>query len=495
MQYWDHIIHAALLGTDKRALPADGLPAGLEEATALIQQNTGIDKEEQFLQTVALAFNYRQCGIQPLHKEGITIAKAGTEEKQYAAALAIQTLKDILDTESQSLLHFWLQRCTDKQRIVVPDLVPVLLSVGVQQKKLQPLIMACCGKRGEWLSRFNNDWNYSTPATGEEVWQTGSPEQRKMVLQQVRQTNPAQAREWLQKTWAQEDAATKTDLLPLLHVNISEEDIPFLESLAGEKSKKVKEQALKLLKQIPSSAIIQQYQQALQQAVQLKKEKTMLGLSSQTVLSFQLPANIDESIFKTGIDKLSSDKAVTDEEYILYQLTQAVPPAFWETQLQQTPAQIIQSWQKDAAGKKLLPALVNAIVTHNSRTWAMAFMQNSEVFYIDIIPLLPVEQQELYSIKFIEQFAGHIIEFAINRNDEWSLALARAILRQTAKNTYHYNKSWFNKYIHCVPAAVVPELESYAPAEEHLKNQWKNNSEYIARLLQLKTQTIKSFNE
>src|SRR5581483_100631 len=110
MQYWDHIIHAALLGTDKRALPANDLPAGLEEATALIQQNPGIDKEEQFLQTVALAFNYRQCGIQPLHKEGVTIPKAGAEEKQYGSTLAMQTLKDILDTESQSLLHFWLQQ-------------------------------------------------------------------------------------------------------------------------------------------------------------------------------------------------------------------------------------------------------------------------------------------------------------------------------------------------------------------------------------------------
>lgn len=484
MQTWDQIINTALLGTDKRPLAAGELPAELAEAAVLIQQNT-TDKEEQFLQTAALVFNYRQCGVMPLQKGAVTIIKAASEEKQYCSALAVHTLKEILDSESNSLLQFWLQQCADKRRIVTPELVPVLLGIGTQQKKLQNLVVACCGKRGEWLSRFNPDWNFSTASTNEELWQTGSAEQRKMVLEQVRKDDPAMARHWVQQTWPQEDANSKIEFLLLLAINISAADIEFLESLSKEKSKKVKEIALWLLKQIPQSPLVQQYQQLLQRAVTVGPKG----------LQIQLPADIDENIFKTGIDKLSNNKEYTDAEFVVLQLMQSVPPSFWETQLQSTPDVIIRSWQKDATGKKLLPGLVQAVVAFRDQGWAMAFMQNSHVFYIDIIPLLPVKEQEFYSIKFIGQFADNIIEHAIKREDTWSIDLARAIFIYTSKSIYQYNRSFYSRYIQCIPVGIVTELEKCAPAEDHLKATWNNTSEYITTLINLKKQTIQSFND
>jgi len=484
MQIWDQIINTALLGTDKRPLAAGELPAELGQAATVIQNHT-TDKEEQFLQTAALVFNYRQCGVQPLRKEGVTIDKAAAEEKRYCPALAMHTLKDILDAESNSLLQFWLQQCSEKMRIVTPDLVPLLLDVGVQQKKLQNLVIACCGRRGEWLSRFNNEWNFSTASTNEELWQTGSPEQRKLVLEQLRKDDAAAARNWVQQTWLQEDVNMKIELLLLLAINIGSADIEFLESLAKEKSKKVKDIALWLLKQIPESPLVQQYQQVLQRAVTVGKKG----------LQVQLPADIDEAIFKTGIEKLSNNKEYTDDEFIVMQLMQAAPPSFWETQLQSTPDVIIRSWQKDVTGKKLLPALVQAVVAFKDQRWATAFMQNSHVFYIDIIPLLPIKEQEHYSIKFIAQFADNIIEHAIKREDTWSIDLTRAIFIHTAKSIYQYNRSFYSRYIHCIPVGIVTELDKCAPAEDHLKATWNNTSEYIIKLLNLKKQTIQSFND
>ncbi|OQP65951.1 hypothetical protein A3860_15285 [Niastella vici] len=484
MQTWDQIINTALLGTDKRPLAASDLPTELGEAAAVIQHHT-TDKEEQFLQTAALVFNYRQCGVQPLKKEGVTIDKAAAEEKQYCSVLAMHTLKDILDSESNSLLQFWLQQCNEKSRIVTPDLVPLLLDIGVQQKKLQNAVVACCGKRGEWLSRFNNEWNFSTASTNEELWQTGSPEQRKMVLEQLRKDDAAAARGWVQQTWQQEDVNMKIELLLLLAINIGSADIEFLESLAKEKSKKVKDIAWWLLKQIPEAPLVQQYQQVLQRSVTVGKKG----------LQVQLPADIDEAIFKTGIEKLSNNKEYTDEEFIVMQLMQAAPPSFWETQLQSTPDVIIKAWQKDVTGKKLLPALVQAVVAFKDQRWATAFMQNSHVFYIDIIPLLPVKEQEHYSIKFIAQFADNIIEHAIKREDTWSIDLARAIFIHTAKSIYQYNRSFYSRYIHCIPVGIVTELYKCAPAEDHLKATWNNTSEYITKLINLKKQTIQSFND
>ncbi|HUP10613.1 MAG TPA: DUF5691 domain-containing protein, partial [Niastella sp.] len=300
MQTWDQIINTALLGTDKRPPVANDLPEALSEAAALIQQST-TDKEEQFLQLASLAFNYRQCGTMPVKNESVTIEKAGAEEKQYCSRLAMQTLKDILDSESNSLLQFWLQHCSEKERIVAPEFVPLLMNVGIQQKKLQNLVVACCGNRGEWLSRFNPEWNFSMATTDEELWQTGSAEQRKTVLEQLRKTDADTARNWLIKTWPQEDAGTKIEFMLLLGINIGAADIEFLESLSREKSKKVKEIAIWLLKQIPESSVVKQYQQLLQQTASAGGKG----------INIQLPA-LDESIFKTGIDKLSNSKDYTD---------------------------------------------------------------------------------------------------------------------------------------------------------------------------------------
>jgi len=484
-----------MVGTDKKQISAAELPADLQEAATIIYANEAIDKEEKFLQITAVAFNYRQAGVMPLHKETVTLPQCAPEEKTYCNTSAMQVLKDIQSEESIPLLKFWLQQCNVKDQLVQPEFIPSLLAEGVQQKKLQTLIVACCGKRGEWLSSFNEAWNFSQNQTAEQRWQTGTPEQRRAILKDTRTSDPALAREWLQQTWPQEDANTKTAFLEIFAINISETDIIFLESLSAEKSKKVKEEAINLLKCIPASAIVQLYQQVLQLSVQLKKEKALFGLSSKMVLQFQLPPVFDESIFKTGIDKLSNNKEFTDDEFILIQLIQSVPPTFWEKQLAVDPKTIIEQFQKDDIGKKMMPALVIATTKFKDAQWAIHLMQHSSVFYIEIIPLLPLQQQEQYSNQFFEQFADSIIQYAVQRDTEWSTTLTKNIFRHLAKNPYNYTRSFFSQYIHLIPAPIVAELEKCTPPEEHLRTMWSNTSDYIIKLISLKIQTLKAFND
>ena len=495
MEFWNNIINTAMIGTDKKQISAAELPADLQEAAETIHTNEAIDKEEKFLQITAVAFNYRQAGVMSLHKETVTLPQCAPEEKTYCNTSAMQVLKDIQSEESIPLLKFWLQQCNAKDQLVQPEFIPSLLAEGVQQKKLQTLIEACCGKRGEWLSSFNETWNFSQNQTAEQRWQTGTPEQRRAILKDTRTSDPALAREWLQQTWPQEDANTKTAFLEIFAINISETDIIFLESLSAEKSKKVKEEATNLLKCIPASAIVQLYQQVLQLSVQLKKEKALFGLSSKMVLQFQLPPVFDESIFKTGIDKLSNNKEFTDDEFILIQLIQSVPPTFWEKQLAADPKTIIEQFQKDDIGKKMMPALVIATTKFKDAQWAIHLMQHSSVFYIEIIPLLPLQQQEHYSNQFFDQFADSIIQYAVQRDTEWSTTLTKNIFRHLAKNPYNYTRSFFSQYIHLIPAPIVAELEKCTPPEEHLRTMWSNTSDYIIKLISLKIQTLKAFND
>lgn len=483
-----------MIGTDKKNISSAELPASLLEPANIIFENGSSDKEEKFLQIASLLFNFRQSGIMPLKKEQVTIPIAAPEEKHYCNNKAQQVLKDILYEESIPLLKFWMQQCDGNDQIVHPDMAATLLEIATTQKSLQSLIAKCCGKRGEWLSQFNHAWNFSTTQSSEELWQTGTPEQRRTVLKEMRAIDPANARSWVQQVWPQEDAATRTSFLEILKDNVSHDDIAFLETISTDKSKKVKEAALDLLKQIPSSPIVLLYQQILEQAVYLKKEKALLGLSSKTTLHFNLPASIDEAVFKSGIEKLSNNKEFTDDAFIISQLIKSVPPSFWEKQLQLKPEEIIQTFQKDATGKKMIPSLVISIRQFRDNNWAIAMMEHSDVFYIDIIPLLPLQQQDIYSVKFFEQFPDQILQDATAREEEWNIELALLILRHTAKSPNQYNRSFYNQNIHLIPGKAALSLEKFTPTEDYFKNTWSNTSEYILKLLSLKAQTLQSFN-
>lgn len=233
--------------------------------------------------------------------------------------------------------------------------------------------------------------------------------------------------------------------------------------------------------------------QILKQAVSIRKEKLLLGLSSKTSLHFELPSSIDENIFKSEIEKLSSTKEFTDDEFIIYQLIQFTPLTFWEQQLLLSREDIINLFQKDDIKKKFIPALVIAVTQFKDIKWAIALIQYASTFYLDIIPLLPVQQQEYYSNKFFPGNEESIIRYALQRETEWSAELTKNIFKHTAKNHYSYNRSFYNQNIHLIPVQIVGELEKCTPAEEYPKAIWSNTSEYIIKLVTLKIKTIKAF--
>ncbi len=482
-----------MLGTEKKSSVPEPFNEDLNVAAAAISQNAGIDREERFLQTAALVLNYRQCGATAMQQQEVTLPVAEKEEKTYCSTTALQLLKDILQQESNSLLYLWLNRCNEKGLLVTPRLVPPLLQKAEQQKNLRELIVQCCGKRGEWLARFNPAWNFASTLNDEELWQTGTPEQRRQVLQRIKITDAVKAGEWLRQTWPQENAAGKLELLKAFAVNLTSQDVEWLESLLTEKSQRIKEEALNQLKQIPSSGIVQQYQQVLQQAVVLKKEKALLGLSSKLVLQIQLPAAVDETIFTSGIEKLSSQSKITDEQHILQQLISHVPPDFWEAHFNEPPTQVLQIFEKEKATAFYVPAIAAATANFKNKNWAALIADTGSAYYPELLPLLDAPLRDKYLLKHFEKEAAEAVTFLSGTQQEWSLDITRALLQYTAKNTYQYNRSFYKEHIHLLPTQIGGELQQFAPKEEYLLNLWNNISEYIHKLLYLKYQAGQVF--
>jgi hypothetical protein len=494
MQEWNNILQLAMLGTGKNNIDTIAIAdEAIQTAAQTITTNDTIDAEEKYLQLASVVYNYKQMGALPALQSEIVVNEADAEKLLICNAEQTQTLKDILSEENKPLLELWFSKCAEKKLIVEPILIPALFDIAKQSKKLQTNIVACCGKRGEWMMQYQTDWQFAKTDTDDALWQLGILEQRIQVLKNKRTIAPDEARALVVATWDTEDAATKMEFLKIMHININESDIAFLESLQNEKSKKVKEEALLLLKKIPESNVVQLFTTILSKSISLRKEKTMLGLSSKIILDIKLPTAYDESIFKYGIEKLSSSKEVSDNTFILQQLIRSVPPTFWENHLQISAPAIIEHLQNIEAYKIYAEALALATANFNDKQWAAAFQEHSKIFYLDIVPLLSNEQQEKYSIQYFEGNERSFIHYSTQQNVEWSNAFALKILTHTASMPYEYNKSFYANHTIFIPANIAQQLQLCTPKEEHSKHTWANQMDYIKKLLQLKAQTIKSF--
>lgn len=493
MQLWNDIVDTAMMGTDKKTLELSHAGPDFEVVSQAIKQADLPDKEEQFLQWAAFAFNYKQCGFKPLQKPELKMEVAEPEAKPYASAKAHSTLKDIIRFESNSLLNIWLSLCQKNQQLASPEFIPELLYIGAKQKQLREAVIFCCGKRGLWLAQFNQDWYFTEHAVGEDVWHTGTTEQRKLFLMNLRERDPESALNKLKEVWQTEGAANRLLFLQMLETNLSDKDIEWLESILNDKGQKVKEEALRLLKSIPTSKIIKSYCELLAASWQLRKEKVLFGLTSKQVLEVHLPEKIDDDIFKSGIEKLSNRKEYSDEEFIVFQLLQQVPPSFLASHFQKQASNFVRMLDEEEQYRKWIPAIIASVIRFQDTKWAIAFMQYSSVFYLDIIPLLPPQQQEYYSKKYFKGNEAVILQQAVNWSFEWSTELAKLMIEYTAANPYAYNRSFYRQNIHLFPSQILVELKNFQPKEEYASQLWTNISQELEKLLTLKQEIYQSF--
>ncbi len=494
MELWNNIIHTALLGTDRKALKKEELPLGLEDVYDSISQNK--DKEEQYLQLASVALNYRKCGNVPFRKT-VDVIIAEEETKPYCSAFAQKMINEILSDEVYSLLALWLQECSAKNEIVQPHIIPVLFYLAKKQKHLQKAILTVSGKRGEWLLPLNEEWDFSLIKEDETTWQTGTLEERKIYLQKGRQHDAAKGRELIQEVWTQENANSKAELLKTLSVGLGEEDTEWLESLLTDKSSKVKDEAMKLLKRLPDSSLVQKYWNIVKRSVHIKKEKGLLGIGTKTTLDIQLVPDIEESIFKSGIEKISSQKKESDENFILHQLISSVPPSFFEPHFALTKEAILDLFLQSKKGKPLFSAFGLAAARFKDLDWTKAIIAKADhQFYPEALELLPDAEKDAYALRFIgDNNAADIIISHLQTHSQqpWSVALTKEVFRHTAKNHYRYNSSFYKENVLHFPVDIIRELEKCTPPNEYDRNQWSKMSDYIIQLLTLRTQIIQAF--
>ena len=489
---WEDIINTSIIGTDKKQinkqLLSDELALILEQA-----EQCSNEKEEQFLAAASVIYNYRRGGILPIIDTTSSIPICEEEQKKQCSSAALASLQATLGEENYSLLFYWLLQCERKEQIVTPEYIPVLLEIATKNKELQSIICECLGNRGMWMRQFNSQWDFSQYNSYKEVFEHGKLDERKNALIQWRVNSAQEAREALIGVWQQEQVATKAELLTALEINLSQEDESFLKETWKEKSQKVKEVTLKLLKQIPDSFIINEVWEFVRPLISYKKTSTMLGLLSKEIVEINLSFEIPEQFKSYGISHLDANKIYSEKEFTLDQLISFIPPVLWEKHFNMKPAQILELFDKKEESKKFISGLAMGVNTFKNIEWGIILYKKHNKLCHSVIFGFDKGLQEDVALATLHENSKRIYDILPDKENEWSLKFVTALLEKTSQEPYTYNKNYYKNIIHHFPVSILEKLGQIQVADPVKKNYWDNIAEEIIKQLAIKYQIIQSF--
>ncbi|MFF8642280.1 DUF5691 domain-containing protein [Streptomyces sp. NPDC015345] len=380
---WEDLITAALLGTDRRALPDPLHTPGKEPPLALL--------DEAAVQTVR-----RRAGLRPA-PAATPPEPAARDPRPPVPPAARRRLATLLTDQPglgsggrrgatpdlMELLPQWLALANARGYGAPPELLPALLNAARGRTDLRPQALAFAGPRALWLARLNPDWKFAlraTPGGGvalpstddapkvRQLWEEGLFAERVALLTTLRARDAHAARQLLATTWPTERAEDRLMFLDSLRTGLSAADEPFLEQALTDRSRNVRSTAAELLSALPDSAL------AGRMAARAASCVAVDHVSSTPTLTVEAPHECDAGMERDGV--VAKPPAGRGERsWWLGQLVEAAPLATWRTRLgNRTPAEIVALPVADDWRGELHAAWCRAAVRQRDAAWSRALL-------------------------------------------------------------------------------------------------------------------------
>jgi Family of unknown function (DUF5691) len=255
---WDELVAAALIGTDRRAVPVavpEGSPPGLE--AALGERSA----EDRLLGAAAAWTVARRAGAMPGPAVAVTaaegdgpVAPAEADERPLAPGARLRMM---LEGDHASLLAEWLTLVAERGLRPPPELVPDLLDHAAGDASLHAAVGAAAGPLGYWLAERAPRWAFVRGAGGDAdaVWADGEQAERRALLERLRRSDAPAALALLERTFAEETWEDRAVFVGTLAHGLSDADEPFLEAALDDKRRIVRTAAATLLAGLPTSRL------------------------------------------------------------------------------------------------------------------------------------------------------------------------------------------------------------------------------------------------
>ena len=373
---WQNLVASALLGTERQK-PNFG---GIEFLRGIDPSQT----ETALLQAAASLTQYKKAGQQLASNLEPRLEVSDPETRPEATEQQQSMLFECLTEHTDQLpecLHL-----ASKAGVRAPyGLLAVLIGKAHFDSSLREHALPVLGTRGLWLAKHieNGVW-VGGSSLDENVWELGTPAQRRDYLENLRETGPQLALEKLKAVWTQEPAKVRSELIGTLETNLSMNDEDFLENALDDKGKDVRECAATLLTQLPDSRLMQRMKARVTPLLKFTPEGKagMLGLKKGTPakLEITLPETCDKAMQRDGIEaKAPSWKKIGERAYWLQQIISITPLAYWEKTLNANAQELVTATNKHEYQKLILEAWRDSLRKyHYNLAWADAIKQSGK---------------------------------------------------------------------------------------------------------------------
>ena len=253
MNSWHDLVTASLIGTERSAVPAVGIP-GLPPAA----DGTG-DPAAVLLDRAALLTAARRAGRHPDRAEPLPVCEP--DPRPAVSPAAGRRLARMLSGQYPDLLTDWLAAVAARGLRPPPQYLPALLErarrTGPADSGLARLVAEAGGPRARWLAGLNPDWEFAAvPAlAGPDAWRLGTTAQRRRYLALLLASDPDAARDLIRGGWDAAGPAERVMFLSVLADGLSPADEPLLEAALGDRAEDVRSRAANLLASLPGSAL------------------------------------------------------------------------------------------------------------------------------------------------------------------------------------------------------------------------------------------------
>jgi hypothetical protein len=491
MSTWNDLVNAAMIGTAKKTVPAD---AFFPEVNTLLQHDNSTDNETLFLRGLALSSIYRRSGVVPDDYGTAAYYSCPPDQTPECSDRASVLLQTLLNDRASTLVHFWLDQCTAKKLRVPYRVLPGLLDLVIAHPEMQRAMLAAGGTTAGWLAGFYSAWEFARSGADYDTWHHGKPAERLTFITALRENiNPDEARELVKATWDQENENTKKSFLKVFQYNLSEKDLPWLESLLKTEKVAVRRMVYDYLRRFATSSIVQQYIEIARTVFVITKGSSLLNRNA--VISIYPPKITDNEIFESGIPKQSKDADASNEQAMFEELIKNIPPSLWAREAGLQHEGLLATLASHRKHKRLIDCMLQAAVQFGDTEWLTAFGRHRGDQYVNQLALLlPDAERMSYCMKHFDKNENEVLEVLKHTRHEFTTEQARRILRFTSKNPYQYKRDFYADMIWQFPEEIRFELGAFGPDNNNAGYYWNTLREELEKLLATKEQIVKSFN-
>ncbi|HKP81895.1 MAG TPA: DUF5691 domain-containing protein [Pyrinomonadaceae bacterium] len=440
MQTWDEILATAVIGTEQREFK---LAASEDELGRLLAQISNTDREGSLLSAASVVALYRSAGVTPTTDTQPLPEAHRDDEMSRGSSATGQHLALMLEGEFRAVLPEWLAAMQRANKRVPEEHLPALLDFGRMEPSLRGMVVAVLGRRGEWLAAQNPEWTYAIRREDKDVWETGSREERLLLLERLRSVEPARAREFLARTWSQEPVRDRVGFLEKLATGLSSSDEPFLNELLHDRGVEVRRAARVMLAGLADSEFSRRLKQLANQVVSFKKP--LIGKARiEATLPEDPIAWLKANDIEIDNPPRNAAQSMGAKGWALKELISLIPITHWSELWKKTPIEIIRAGEESEWQESFAAGFVAAARRDKEPEWVEALISFTasdpkKAPLLELVPYLPATRLEVLSLRALKAVSdglsdGHpAFHLLIGHRSLWSDQLSRAVVNSVKK--------------------------------------------------------------